>query len=166
MFYIVWALFGPARTSAGALGPAYKKEFTSSAALLSFLWFLYPIAWGLSDGGAAIHPDSEMIFYGILDVLAKPGFILFHLWSISKLDLTALQLQSGKFTDSAHGVTNFDREKHAQGTAAHHPSPAATGAKKGMFSRKGKYDATAQPVIAVDNEPLGANRLSQSTVAA
>ena len=37
-----------------------------------FLWFLYPIAWGLSEGGNVIHPDSEAIFYGVLDILAKP----------------------------------------------------------------------------------------------
>jgi hypothetical protein len=46
------------------------------------LWFLYPIAWGLSEGGNVIPPESEAIFYSVLDVLAKPGFgailIYFH----------------------------------------------------------------------------------------
>ncbi|RAL68304.1 hypothetical protein DID88_007034 [Monilinia fructigena] len=39
-----------------------------------FLWFLYPIAWGLSEGGNVISGDSEAVFYGVLDVLAKIGF--------------------------------------------------------------------------------------------
>lgn len=33
---------------------------------------------GLADGGNYITPDSEMIFYGVLDVLAKPVFLLFQ----------------------------------------------------------------------------------------
>ena len=149
MFYIFWVLFGPARVSAGALGPAYKRSLTSSAGILVFLWFLYPIAWGLSDGGSVIHPDSEMIFYGILDVLAKPVFILYHLWSLSKLDLTVLQLQSGKFTDSAAAVSNFDREKNALRSteAGVGGSVAAPGAKKGMFSRKGNAGTVGGPEI-------------------
>lgn len=31
-----------------------------SAVYLSFLWALYPIAWGLADGANVISPDSEM----------------------------------------------------------------------------------------------------------
>jgi len=160
LFYILWVLFGPARTSAGAIGPAYKRSFTSSAAVLSFLWFLYPIAWGLADGASVIYPDSEMIFYGVLDVLAKPVFIIYHLFSLSKLDLSALRLQSGKFTDSAD-VTHHDREKHARSTDEATAGTAAP-AKKGMFSRKGARDATPAVVTTYDNEP----RTSQATYTA
>ncbi len=31
----------------------------------------YPIAWGVSEGGNVIPPDSEAIFYGILDIMTK-----------------------------------------------------------------------------------------------
>ena len=164
-------LAGPARTSAGAIGPEFKRSFTSSAILLSFLWLLYPIAWGLADGSSRITPDSEMIFYGILDVLAKPVFILFHLFSLSKLDLTALQLSSGKFSSTATAVNNFDREKNAAAiggaAGAHHghgaTSATQTGAKKGMFGRKGRFDAEpAAPAAQTVNPP----RTSEATVAA
>ncbi|KAK6457895.1 plasma membrane heat shock protein [Scheffersomyces xylosifermentans] len=33
------------------------------------VWILYPIAWGLSEGGNKIQPDSEAVFYGILDLI-------------------------------------------------------------------------------------------------
>lgn len=33
------------------------------------IWVLYPIAWGLSEGGNVIQPDSEAVFYGILDLI-------------------------------------------------------------------------------------------------
>ncbi|CAI5758927.1 unnamed protein product [Candida verbasci] len=32
-------------------------------------WILYPVAWGLSEGGNVIQPDSEAVFYGILDLI-------------------------------------------------------------------------------------------------
>lgn len=165
LFYIWWVLAGPARTSAGAIGPEFKKSFTSSAVLLSFLWLLYPIAWGLADGSSRITPDSEMIFYGILDVLAKPVFILWHLFSLSKLDLTALQLSSGKFSSTATAVNMYDREKNAAAVGGAAGATTATGAKKGMFSRKGRYDA--EPTApAPANNTVNPPRTSEATVAA
>jgi len=152
LFYIWWVLLGPARSTAGIIGREYKKSFTISAALLSFLWLLYPIAWGLADGGNVISPDSEMVFYGILDILAKPVFCFIHLFLLSRLDLTALQLHSGKFSASAVGSAPYDSEKHSRHHVVENPprqNLAAVDAtnnvgaqKKGMFSRKGKYDAT------------------------
>ncbi|KAK8866046.1 hypothetical protein IAR55_001197 [Kwoniella newhampshirensis] len=139
LFYIWWVLAGPARTSAGVIGNDYKRTFTTSAIFLSFLWLLYPIAWGLADGANVISPDSEMIFYGILDVLAKPVYTIFHLAMLSKLDLTLLQLSSGKFTSSA----TYDREKTGnQGSIG--TIPAQTAAKKGMFSRRSQQSADAR----------------------
>lgn len=33
------------------------------------IWILYPINWGVSEGGNKIQPDSEAVFTGILDVI-------------------------------------------------------------------------------------------------
>jgi hypothetical protein len=165
--YIWFVLLGPGRKSVSHLGGGFKRAYTISACILSFLWLLYPIAWGLADGGNVITADSEMIFYGILDVLAKPVFLFIHLFLLSKEDLSRLQLQSGKFSDGANAINYTDREKvHAYDNPPHvgpraadanHPDVASHPAvKKGMFGRKGKYDATAQPVTehsAVDAAP-------------
>jgi hypothetical protein len=147
-----------------------------SAVILSFLWLLYPIAWGLADGGSVIYPDSEMIFYGVLDILAKPVFLIIHLVSLRNCDLTRLQLQSGKYTTSAAAITTHDMEKHPRttqntGMIANDPvAPAghdnmATHGKKGFFQRKGKFDA--HPVAA--DHPADANttmpRTSEATMA-
>lgn len=146
LIYIWWVLLGPARTSSLALGPEFHKEYITSAAILSFLWLLYPIAWGLADGANRISPDSEMVFYGVLDVLAKPVFCLWHLWSVAKLDYTKLQLQSGKFSETATNVAAFDAEKRFAGNGIQ----AGTAAPKtGMFGRNKASpavgDAPAQP---------------------
>jgi len=111
---------------------------------LSFLWLLYPVAWGLADGGNVISSDSEMVFYGVLDVLAKPVFTMVHLFQLSRLDLTALQLSSGKFSASAVGAGIHDVEKTGrQSYAAESNTP---GGNKGFFSRRGQHDATASAV--------------------
>lgn len=155
LFYIWWVLAGPARTSSRLLGGGFAKSFTISAAFLSVLWLVYPVIWGVADGGNVIVTDSEMVAYGVLDVLAKPVFLFVHLFLLSKEDLAALQLSSGKYTASAGGIT-YDREKGAftgpnnrnnQNIAAHNTPAAApaTAGKKGIFGRKGRYDATAQP---------------------
>jgi bacteriorhodopsin len=39
----------------------------------------------LADGGNVITPDGEMVFYGVLDVLAKPVFVFYHLWSLRNI---------------------------------------------------------------------------------
>lgn len=72
--YVVYALVVDGRRHANALGGEPKKTFLMCGVWLVSLWFLYPIAWGLSEGGNVIHPDSEAIFYGILDIMAKPVF--------------------------------------------------------------------------------------------
>lgn len=74
LLYIAYALGLLGRQYAKALGPKHGKVYNTCAFLTLFLWFLYPIAWGLSEGGNVIHPDSEGIFYGILDIFSKVVF--------------------------------------------------------------------------------------------
>jgi len=72
--YIVYMLAWEARKHANALGADVGRAFLTCGALTTFLWILYPIAWGICEGGNVISPDSEAVFYGILDLLAKPVF--------------------------------------------------------------------------------------------
>ncbi|KAK3985675.1 ion channel activity protein [Cladorrhinum sp. PSN332] len=72
--FVVWQILFDGRRHAAALGGSIQKTYLSGGVLLIFVWFLYPIAWGLSEGGNVIHPDSEAIFYGVLDIVAKVGF--------------------------------------------------------------------------------------------
>lgn len=104
-----------------------------------------------------------MIFYGVLDVLAKPVFLFVHLFLLSREDLSVLQLQSGKFSEGAGAVNYADREKNTAFDAPHAGASSSPAVKKGMFGRKGRYDATANPVTEhtiVENPP----RRSEATV--
>jgi hypothetical protein len=97
-----------------------------------------------------------MIFYGILDVFAKPVFLFVHLFLLSREDLSVLQLQSGKFSEGAGAVNYADREKNTAYNAPHAGTSSSPAVKKGMFGRKGRYDATSNPVTEhtiVENPP-------------
>ncbi|KAK3330765.1 FDD123 protein [Apodospora peruviana] len=74
LLFVLWQMVWDARRHAAVLGgPVYRTYLTASA-LLVVPWLLYPVAWGLSEGGNVIHPDSEAIFYGILDLVSKIVF--------------------------------------------------------------------------------------------
>lgn len=93
-FYVVYVVVIEGRRQANHLGGSIKKTYNMCGILTIGLWFLYPIAWGVSEGGNLIHPDSEAIFYGILDVLAKPGFTLLLLYGHSTINPADLGLHS------------------------------------------------------------------------
>ena len=73
-FFVVYELLWDARLHADRLGGRPRAAYRTCGIYLVFVWFLYPIAWGLSEGGNVIHPDSEAVFYGVLDIFAKPIF--------------------------------------------------------------------------------------------
>ncbi|GFZ43678.1 Protein FDD123 [Saitozyma sp. JCM 24511] len=176
LVYVWWALLGPARTSAKVIGSDYHSAFGVGAGILSFIWLLYPICWGLSEGGNVITPTSEMVFYGILDLLSMPFFLFIHLFALSKLDLAALQLYSGKFSTTAAtgaaGVAVQEKAAHpvaGTGTttaATTNGTGTATGTQKksGLFSRHGHHDAPAPAATGNTGVAEAPPRVSEATV--
>jgi bacteriorhodopsin len=90
--YVVYVLLVVGRRSATILGGPVKSTYYACGMLTIGIWFLYPIAWGLAEGGNVIHPDSEAIFYGILDLIAKPVFSFMLLIGHSRIDFNSLGL--------------------------------------------------------------------------
>jgi len=87
LIFVVVQLLHTARLAAGTIGQDVHSIFTRNTALFSFLLLLYPIAWGLADGGNVITSDGEMAFYGVLDVLIQPVFLLAFLGQLQKIDV-------------------------------------------------------------------------------
>jgi bacteriorhodopsin len=84
-----------------------------------FIWLVYPIAWGLDEGGNKITVTSGLIFYSILDIIQIPVFGTFFIYYSRCWDLKALGLdytQHGR----VHGdrVNGGDHEKSAQASGA------------------------------------------------
>ncbi|KAH7370266.1 hypothetical protein BKA65DRAFT_488037 [Rhexocercosporidium sp. MPI-PUGE-AT-0058] len=58
------------------------KGYGLLAGALVVVWLIYPIAWGLSEGSNRLSITGEMIFYGILDLIAIPIYgTLFLIYS-------------------------------------------------------------------------------------
>lgn len=80
-----------------------RSGFVRGSGYFSFLLLLYPICWALSEGRNVISPNAEMIWYGILDILAGPIFLLGFLWSLRSIDYGTFGLRSTKYSDGAYG---------------------------------------------------------------
>lgn len=68
----------------------FRAGYVVGAGYISFIWMLYPICWGLSEGGNKISPSSEMVFYGILDLMSGPVFLLAWMAHMSRFDTQTL----------------------------------------------------------------------------
>jgi bacteriorhodopsin len=78
--FVLWHIVLHGSNMVKAKGSAVTKLF-SSLALFSFIvWTIYPIVWGIADGGRKISVDKELMIYAILDALLKPGF---GIWLLS-----------------------------------------------------------------------------------
>lgn len=118
--FIAYTILFSAREHAAQLGGSIYRTYLSSGALIVFLWLLYPIAWGCSEGGNVIAPDSEAIFYGVIDLLAKPVFCALIVFGHQDLDIANLGIQVGRTTETpapaaahtnGHGFTSSARSR-------------------------------------------------------
>ncbi|KZV69524.1 family A G protein-coupled receptor-like protein [Peniophora sp. CONT] len=140
-FFFIWGvLIGTGRQSAYFISPEAGKAYTRGALFLIFVWMLYPIAWGLSEGRNVLHPSGEMIFYGILDILAKPVFCAWHLYSLRNVPYEVFALNSGKVstaTSFAHLSTASpvpDKPYTGVGTDSETGNSTPTGIGRGRSS--------------------------------
>jgi bacteriorhodopsin len=62
--YVLASIFVSGRASAGRVGNDIGAHVMRGGGSFAFLWSLYPIAWGVSEGGNVINSTGEMIFYG------------------------------------------------------------------------------------------------------
>lgn len=121
LIYIVYQLVWEARIHSRHFGQDVERAFLMCGSLTAFLWVLYPIAWGVSEGGNIIAPDSEAIFYGILDFLAKPVFGALLLWGHRNIEPARLGLSIQDYEGDA-----VVREKRNPASSSTHPTVDAT----------------------------------------
>lgn len=70
-----------------------KAFYGSIAGFTLILWTIYPIVWGVSEGAHIISVDAEIISYAILDVLAKPVFGFWLLFTHDSMASTSPSLE-------------------------------------------------------------------------
>ncbi|EPE08801.1 heat shock protein 30 [Ophiostoma piceae UAMH 11346] len=79
-----------------ALRVGVSRDYTVLAGWLNLLWLLYPIAYGVSDGGNKIGETAGLIFFSVLDVLLIPvlacaTLVLARRWDYNKLNIVFTQ---------------------------------------------------------------------------
>ncbi|KAI4154163.1 MAG: hypothetical protein LQ340_001853 [Diploschistes diacapsis] len=116
LFYIVYVVVGPGRKYASAINTDVQRSYNITGPMLMFLWLLYPIAWGLAEGGNVIHPDSEAVFYGVLDILAKPIWGAILIWGHRNIHPATLGLRIHDVGE----LRSIETEKHAHNNGGLH----------------------------------------------
>lgn len=89
---------------------------------------LYPISWGLSEGGNRIQVDSESVFYGVLDIFTQGVFSVVLIAATRKLDFDRMGLgftEYGRIRDHDNWRDGIHQEK--AGRAANGTGYAADG---------------------------------------
>lgn len=115
MFYVFFNVGWEGRKHAKALGKDVHRVYLICGVWTLFLWMLYPVCWGLCEGGNVISPDSEAVFYGVLDFCAKPVFsimlIIGH-WNINpaRMGLTIRDYSEPISDKKESHVSNGDGE--------------------------------------------------------
>lgn len=94
------------------------------AGWLVFIWLLYPIAYGVDDGGNKIKVTAGFIFFGILDLLTVPVLSFVILILASRWDYGALNLYFTQYGRVSQGGTFPEREKVAPAEPAAAPAAA------------------------------------------
>jgi bacteriorhodopsin len=122
LLLIAWNLVVVARRHAMAIGSDVHKTFIICGVWTTFLWFLYPISWGLCEGGNVIGADPESIFYGVLDIMAKPVFGALLIWGHRGIDPSRLGLHIRDYEEAPpgrnkEGMTVGPQNGHANGHA-------------------------------------------------
>ncbi|KIL85577.1 hypothetical protein FAVG1_11071 [Fusarium avenaceum] len=113
----------PGRTSAARLG--LSRDYLMLAGWLNLLWFLYPIAFGLSDGGNKIGVTQSLVFFGVLDVLMIPGLAFAFMFLSKRWDYGALNLHFTQYGRVNSGNAVYP-EKRAPAAATAQPAAATT----------------------------------------
>ena len=88
---------------------------------------LYPVCWGISEGGNVISPDSEFIFYGILDCCLIPITAAAFLLLNRRIDPAILGLYIRTYEDpipSYRRVTGKEQVTETNGHGAVDNGPA------------------------------------------
>lgn len=91
---VAWLLLAFSTISAGSSAKrvGVSSDHTLLSSWVNLLWLLYPIAFGLTDGGNRIGVTPGFIFFGVLDVLLVPVLSFAFLFLARRWDYGQLNL--------------------------------------------------------------------------
>ncbi|KAF2837089.1 family A G protein-coupled receptor-like protein [Patellaria atrata CBS 101060] len=99
---VIWHLVVNGRASARAKGDKASKFFLSIMGFTLILWTIYPIVWGVAEGGRHASVNTEVIIYAVVDILAKTVFGAWLLLTHAKLP--EIGIETGGFWTNGIGA--------------------------------------------------------------
>lgn len=102
LYLVVNAFVLDGRRTASRFG-ATGRHHTMLGGYVAFLWFMYVLAWGLSDGGNVLGVTGAFIWYGILDLLLIPVLAFAFLFLSRRWDYGAMNLHFTQYGRVARG---------------------------------------------------------------
>lgn len=167
LFYIIYELAWVARLHARAMGGDISRVYLYCGALTTFLWILYPIAWGVCEGGNVITADSEAVFYGILDLLAKPVFGAMLIFGHRNIEPARLGLQIRDYDEdpTVYGGVRGEKAAHTHTPAGGVTDTNGVGATNGVHGTTATpaTDTTTTPGVVGDTTTTGATTGATTT---
>ncbi|ODV89497.1 hypothetical protein CANCADRAFT_140092 [Tortispora caseinolytica NRRL Y-17796] len=115
---LTYQLIFVCRPSAKELGTDIARHFDIAVGSFLVLFLLYPICWGISEGGNVISPTSEGVFYGVLDILALAGVNTYVLYAARHVTYSRLGLATDSPAKSVEKEQVADARLSAE-TATH-----------------------------------------------
>ncbi|KAK7513443.1 uncharacterized protein IWZ02DRAFT_408406 [Phyllosticta citriasiana] len=115
LVYIIYQLGWESRLHASHIGPDVSRVYLMTGVLTIVLWICYPIAWGVCEGGNIIAPDSEAVFYGVLDIFAKVGFGAVLIFGHRNIDAERLGLRIRDYDEDPAVHPSTTGEKRTNG---------------------------------------------------
>ena len=107
-----------------------RTGYIGGSGYVVLITLLYPICWACSEGGNVISVTSEMVWYGVLDLMLGPFFLYYYIFSMRNVEYDAFGLQSWKYSDTGYGGTPYG------GAVGGGAAPAATGAGAGVRAKE------------------------------
>lgn len=75
--FVIWHIAVEGSLLVKGRGDRLAKVFGSLAGFILILWTIYPIVWGVAQGGHRMSVNGEIITYAVLDLLTK---VVFGFW--------------------------------------------------------------------------------------
>jgi len=89
---VIWQLAYHGRAVAAQKGGKVGNFFAAIGGFTLIIWTVYPIIWGIADGSRNMNVDEEIIAYAVLDILAKPIFGAWLLFTHQSIPETNVEL--------------------------------------------------------------------------
>ncbi|KAI0032069.1 family A G protein-coupled receptor-like protein [Vararia minispora EC-137] len=100
LFYVIGHMFTTPVAWPSPTGRS-RGAYNGSAVVLATLALIYPLVWGLCEGGNELSVIAEMIWYGIMDVLIFSFFVAYFLWAHDSVELDGAYPVSARPTKAA-----------------------------------------------------------------